>query len=98
MACDAFKHSPVFRVGGDEFVAILDGADYGKRHELVATLREEYIQAAAAGTKPWLKYSAAVGMAELASDDMSYDLVFKRADKSMYEQKRKMKGEGEEVR
>ena len=28
MICQHFKHSPVFRVGGDEFVAILKGYDY----------------------------------------------------------------------
>lgn len=26
--CGVFSHSPVFRIGGDEFVAILSGEDY----------------------------------------------------------------------
>lgn len=26
--CNKFKHSPVFRIGGDEFVAISEGEDY----------------------------------------------------------------------
>ena len=41
--------------------------------------------------KPWERYSAAVGIAENASDDNSYDLVFKRADKAMYEAKKEFK-------
>ncbi|MGI5874008.1 MAG: EAL domain-containing protein [Bacillota bacterium] len=38
--CNTFKHSPVFRVGGDEFAAILSGADYANRAELLASLKE----------------------------------------------------------
>ena len=94
LICDTFKHSPVYRIGGDEFVAILDGADYENRHELVTHLRQEYEKASAADTDPWRKYSAAVGIAELASDDMSYDLIFKRADKAMYVEKHRIKEEG----
>ena len=40
---------------------------------------------------PWLRYSAAVGLAEYASDDNSLELVFKRADKAMYEEKKQFK-------
>lgn len=41
--------------------------------------------------EPWLRYSASVGLAEFASDDNSFELVFKRADKNMYEEKKKFK-------
>ena len=40
---------------------------------------------------PWEKLSAACGMAELSSDDNTAELVFKRADKHMYENKTKFK-------
>ena len=30
--CDIFKHSPVFRIGGDEFSAILSGQDFENPH------------------------------------------------------------------
>ena len=36
---------------------------------------------------PWERYSASVGMAEMASDDSTVDFVFKRADRAMYEDK-----------
>ena len=41
--------------------------------------------------QPWERYSAASGMAEYASDDNSVELVFKRADKAMYEDKLRYK-------
>lgn len=41
--------------------------------------------------EPWERYSAAVGMAENASDDFTFELVFKRADKAMYEDKKQFK-------
>ena len=34
LICDIFKHSPVFRIGGDEFVAVLTGDDYENRFNL----------------------------------------------------------------
>ena len=33
--CDVFSHSPVFRNGGDEFVAYLSGRDYDDRQKLM---------------------------------------------------------------
>ncbi|MCR4760769.1 MAG: diguanylate cyclase [Oscillospiraceae bacterium] len=92
MICDAFKHSPVYRIGGDEFVAILQGQDYKNRAQITAELRAKYAEAfAQTDAEPWCRYSAAVGMAENASDDMTYDLVFKRADNAMYEEKKQFK-------
>lgn len=33
--CESFKHSPVYRIGGDEFVAFLKGEDYANREKLL---------------------------------------------------------------
>ena len=33
--CNIFSHSPVFRVGGDEFIVFLSGEDYYRRKELM---------------------------------------------------------------
>lgn len=94
MICDAFKHSPVFRIGGDEFAVILQGQDYENRARITAQLRTEYAEAFAQTDRdPWLRYSAAVGIAENNPDDTAYDPVFRRADKAMYEEKRKFKVE-----
>lgn len=31
LLCDIFVHSPVFRIGGDEFVVFLRGSDYADK-------------------------------------------------------------------
>ena len=94
LICDTFKHSPVYRIGGDEFVAILMGHDYSERIRLVNELKDAYDKAYSNETvDPWLRYSAAVGMAENASDDNTAELVFKRADKAMYKAKKDFKEE-----
>ena len=88
MMCERFKHSPVYRIGGDEFVAVLMGHDYELRKELVEGLRDDYEKTYnQTDVSPWLRYSAAVGVAEKASDDKTVDLIFKRADEAMYEDK-----------
>ena len=92
LICDIFKHSPVYRIGGDEFVAILQGSDFQTRQENTAALRAAFAEAYQNEAQdPWLRYSAAVGMAENASDDCTFELVFKRADKAMYEDKKQFK-------
>ena len=92
--CRIFKHSPVFRIGGDEFVAILKDEDYRNREGL---LREftDFFKAAASNmnAEPWQRLSAAIGMADFspASDKKIAD-VFNRADQIMYKNKAEMKG------
>ena len=93
MICDAFAHSPVFRVGGDEFVAVLIHRDYENREELVQLLRDKMDeQAAKKDVDEWLKPTAAIGLALFDPKiDKDCDTVFKRADEAMYENKKKMK-------
>ncbi len=89
--CQIFKHSPVFRIGGDEFVAVLQGYDYEHRAELFAGLAAYFKTCARhANREPWECYSAAGGMAEYAEGD-SFEQVFQRADEQMYRNKRAMK-------
>ncbi|MBR2275017.1 MAG: diguanylate cyclase, partial [Lachnospiraceae bacterium] len=38
--CELFNHSPVFRIGGDEFVIFLRGEDFINRKELIEKLHE----------------------------------------------------------
>ncbi|MBQ3281272.1 MAG: GGDEF domain-containing protein [Eubacterium sp.] len=93
--CQVFKHSPVFRVGGDEFVAVIRGQDYDNREELVAELRRIYREnAEAADREPWERCSAAVGLAVYEKGDSAAS-VFNRADQEMYKEKVRMKAERE---
>lgn len=90
--CDIYKHSPVYRIGGDEFVVILTGEDYRDRHARQKMLRDFFDAAYHnEAAEPQERYSAAVGMAEFASEDETVEFVFRRADKRMYEEKIKFK-------
>ena len=94
MVCETFKHSPVYRIGGDEFVAILQGTDYKGRKAACERLRAAFEKSCGQkDASPWLRYSAAVGMAERAADDNTAEFVFRRADKAMYLDKERFKKE-----
>ena len=88
LLCDIFVHSPVFRVGGDEFVVFLRGNDYDSRHELMERLRGRVLENKEAGDGVIL----AAGMSEYNPESDSYvSDIFERADKEMYEDKQKLK-------
>ncbi|MCR4589935.1 MAG: GGDEF domain-containing protein [Lachnospiraceae bacterium] len=93
MVCVIFDHSPVFRIGGDEFVVILRGHDLEHFDELQARFEEEMeFVRNDENTPQWEKVSAAIGAAffDPAIDSTAAD-VFKRADNMMYERKKEMK-------
>ena len=99
LICEAFKHSPVFRIGGDEFVVILQGQDYENRQTLSDSLKAAFAESFGQTDKePWQRYSAAIGMAESSSDDNTFELVFKRADQTMYDSKKEFKAKHESYR
>lgn len=93
IVCHVFEHSPVFRIGGDEFVAILKNEDYENRDELVEEFRAQIeVLQKDENAEPWEKISAAIGVAVFDKDrDAGVDNVFKRADQLMYENKKEMK-------
>ena len=84
--CKVFAHSPVFRIGGDEFTAILENEDYRQREELLIAfdnaLAAEYFEIE--GEKTAL--SVARGMA-IYQEGMDYSEVFQQADEAMYANK-----------
>ena len=89
--CSIFKHSPVYRIGGDEFVVVLEGVDYEARKELMDSLRD--LIDASLKKKDALhgRISVAAGMAEYnPKSDKTVGDVLKRADASMYNNKRMM--------
>ncbi len=85
--CDVFSHSPVFRVGGDEFAVILRDSDYERRYELLINLDKILSENKRDGIKP-----IAVGMSDYYADkDIRVQDVFERADAQMYKDKRMCK-------
>ena len=91
--CRVFDHSPVFRIGGDEFVAILQGEDYANREKLFLALQEAYRKTAADETRePWQQYSAACGMAVYQGiPGETFESVAQKADAGMYQDKHRIK-------
>lgn len=85
------KHSPVFRIGGDEFVAILERTDLENRDQLFKDLDSDIDCRNRENDFPFL-ISAAKGFALFERGrDRSFEDVFKRADKAMYEDKARIK-------
>ena len=90
--CETFKFSPVYRVGGDEFVVISRGKDYLRVDKLVDELKRKVNKKTDGSDKE--SVSAAVGFSTYNPQvDKSVDDVFKRADQAMYEQKRQLKNQ-----
>ena len=91
--CEVFSHSPVFRIGGDEFIVLLKNDDYHNIKKLVKTFKEEIrLSSENTGVEPWDRTSAAVGYALYDEKlDDSIESVQARADKEMYKCKKAMK-------
>jgi len=90
--CDVFKHSPVYRIGGDEFVVILRDEDFEARAALLSELDEKYKYASITVGEEKIEVSVARAIEVYDSAvDSSFDDVFNRADKKMYEHKNSKK-------
>lgn len=87
MICNTFKHSPVYRIGGDEFIATLEGSDYEHRDELLSEFNRQ-VEKNRTTDRPIVS----AGLANyLPGEDKRYDHVFKRADRRMYQRKEELK-------
>ena len=95
LACSIFGTENVYRVGGDEFVVVVEGEKVSLCRYFVKQFRAEMIRKNANDLlEPWEKVSAAVGIAFYdPAVDTNADDVFKRADKEMYANKLAMKAQ-----
>lgn len=88
LICVTFDHSPVFRTGGDEFVAILKGNDYEHRSKLLSEL--DRVSDENNGRNGLVVVAA--GMSEFdGGADRNFTHVFERADSAMYARKKRLK-------
>lgn len=86
--CNIFSHSPVFRIGGDEFAVILSGGDYGRRSRLMEQINAVPKDRAQIKTGDTI----AAGMVEYQKKrHRSLLSVFEEADAAMYERKQYLK-------
>ena len=88
---DVFKRSPVFRIGGDEFLAVLQHRDLDDCEELFVQL-DTVCGNTVIEEMNTTSISIARGFAMFETNkDVCFNDVFKRADNAMYENKRKNK-------
>ena len=89
LICEYFTHGAVFRVGGDEFVVLLQGKGYDTMTEVISGLNAE--------VEENLKENGvviSVGYSTLTPEDRQLRDVFERADQMMYERKKELKTMG----
>ena len=88
--CDHVVYSPVYRIGGDEFVVILTGTDYANRDKIINTLNKGAVDAITNGGPV-----VSIGISDFQpGKDKGFKEVFERADALMYERKKHLKGIG----
>ena len=86
MLCKTFQHSPVYRIGGDEFVVLLQNMDYEHRKELIDELNRQVEENVGSDD-----VVISIGMSESMPDDRDTMDTFGRADHLMYDRKQQLK-------
>ncbi|MBQ7566341.1 MAG: amino acid permease [Oscillospiraceae bacterium] len=93
LICEHFKHSPVYRIGGDEFVVVPNGPDFDNRAQIIGVINEKI--EANIGTD---NVVISLGLSELTETDRTFHAVFERADNLMYKRKQQLKAMGARTR
>ena len=94
LICEVFRHSPVFRVGGDEFAAVLINEDYENRDALAGKFETESKKICREAKERWQEIRISLGLAAYDPEtDHSVEDTVRRADQIMYEKKRKLRAE-----
>ena len=90
--CNIFHHSPVFRIGGDEFAVIIRNEDLRNIEPLVKQFELAVDKINSSNANRWEQVQISMGIAtyEPESDKAVTDVV-RRADKIMYENKNERK-------
>ena len=89
LICRTFQHSPVFRIGGDEFAVVLENEDFQNRDALIAQFEQDGKALCASAKNEWEEAHLAMGITQYDHwTDRSLNDTLRRADKLMYENKR----------
>ncbi len=85
--CQHFRHSSIYRIGGDEFVAFLMNEDYKNRKKLLENFNRQIEKNQSDGS-----VVIASGLADFTPEKFSSFLrLFELADRRMYERKKELK-------
>lgn len=91
LICQVFSHSPIFRIGGDEFIVVLTDKDLSEYESLIAQLKK-CIDLTKNASFPWKQISIAYGVAVAENaKKTTIKETFNRADEQMYKHKRASK-------
>ena len=89
LICHVFRHSPVFRLGGDEFAVVLEDEDFRSMEGLVKSFYRRRKELCALAENEWDEVHISLGIAVYDPEiDQSVEDTIRRADQTMYENKR----------
>ena len=93
IVCHQFEHSPVFKIGGDEFAVILEDSDFQNSKHLTEQFNNQILLLAQDETlEEWEKVSVSLGFALFDEMlDETLNDVFERAKKAMFARKKMMR-------
>ncbi len=87
LICNKFKHSPVYRIGGDEFVVLLHGDDYKNHSSILEDFHKTVLHNLETGD-----VVIAFGFADYAKlQEKGFMRLFEAADRQMYDCKEDLK-------
>lgn len=92
LICDIFAHSPIYRIGGDEFVALLYGSDYDNMDELIKKLdaAESEAEKLLDFESGKASFSTGVAVYDRKKDSAAADVI-RRAELEMLKKKKQNK-------
>lgn len=81
LICKVFMHSSVFRIGGEQFAAVLQQEDYNNRDDLWKVFETSRQKVNEDAQEPWQHVDITAGMAVFdPAEDSTMDDVLKRAE------------------
>ena len=89
LICKQFVHGAVFRIGGDEFVVLLQGEGFDTMNEVISELNRQVEENIKKNS-----VVVSIGYSVLEKGDEYLSDVFERADRMMYERKKELKSMG----